>query len=506
MSSSLLARLATSAAVSVTRCASSLPPTLAVPATFMARACPPRAFPRTTAPIVLPPCIPARPYGHPALRATTPTPLAASPALFSTARAAVWRSERASLAAAASLWPPSAPRAAIRSLRPPTPATAHRTLAHQHGAQRNGSGRGAARVTAEAFDFADGPLSRARPRCDGDADADAGEGGKGGEARSDIIFVGTGTSEGIPRVSCLTNPDKICPVCEAATQPGNHNRRRNTSLLIRHRTQGGADGPVIRNILIDAGKFFYHSALQWFPYHNIRHIDAVLITHSHADAIGGLDDLRDWTNNVQDDIPVFASHRDLTVMEKTHYYLVDTSSLIPGTAVSALHFHAIDSSPFHVHGLQVTPLPVWHGANYLSFGYRFGDVCYISDVSAIPESTYPLLDNCKLLILVRASAGPPAHPPHSPRCRLCLRSLARPPCSDTPPLHSISLLLSLTPPPPLPHHLCSSLTPTTAPCVPPATMVKLSTAIIPLACTHPLHSRMPFAPTVLAPLISVFHR
>ncbi|CAI5520100.1 unnamed protein product [Closterium sp. Naga37s-1] len=399
MSSSLLSRLATSAATSVTRCASSLPRTLLVPASSMARPCPPLACQRTTAPTALPPCIPARSHAHPALRAMAPSTAAASPCRFSPARAGALRSERTSLAAAAPLSAPSASRAAIRSLLSPTPPTSHRTLAHQHGAPRNGSGRGAARVTAEAFDFADGPLSRARPRGDGDADEDCGEDGKGGEARSDIVFVGTGTSEGIPRVSCLTNPYKICPVCEAATQPGNRNRRRNTSLLIRHRTHGGADGPVTRNILIDAGKFFYHSALQWFPYHNIRHIDAVLITHSHADAIGGLDDLRDWTNNVQDDIPVFASQRDLTVMEKTHYYLMDTSSLVPGTAVSALHFHAIDTSPFHVHGLQVTPLPVWHGANYLSFGYRFGDVCYISDVSAIPESTYPLLDNCKLLIL-----------------------------------------------------------------------------------------------------------
>ncbi|CAI5505515.1 unnamed protein product [Closterium sp. Naga37s-1] len=267
MSSSLLSRLATSAATSVTRCASSLPRTLLVPASSMARPCPPLACQRTTAPTALPPCIPARSHAHPALRAMAPSTAAASPARFSPARAGALRSERTSLAAAAPLSAPSASRAAIRSLLSPTPPTSHRTLAHQHGAPRNGSGRGAARVTAEAFDFADGPLSRARPRGDGDGDEDCGEDGKGSEARSDIVFVGTGTSEGIPRVSCLTNPDKICPVCEAATQPGNRNRRRNTSLLIRHRTHGGADGPVTRNILIDAGKFFYHSALQWFPYH-----------------------------------------------------------------------------------------------------------------------------------------------------------------------------------------------------------------------------------------------
>ncbi|XP_039118926.1 putative hydrolase C777.06c, partial [Dioscorea cayenensis subsp. rotundata] len=47
----------------------------------------------------------------------------------------------------------------------------------------------------------------------------------------------------------------------------------------------------------------------------------------------------------------------------------------------------------------VTPLPVWHGKGYRSLGFRFGDICYISDVSDIPRETYPLLENCDLLIL-----------------------------------------------------------------------------------------------------------
>ncbi|MFS7974517.1 putative metallo-beta-lactamase, ribonuclease Z/Hydroxyacylglutathione hydrolase [Helianthus anomalus] len=98
----------------------------------------------------------------------------------------------------------------------------------------------------------------------------------------EIIFMGTGTSEGIPRVSCLTDPLKKCPVCAKAVEPGNKNRRLNTSILIRFPKPSGTC-----NILIDAGKFFYQSALRWFPTYGIRTIDAVVITHSHADAIGG---------------------------------------------------------------------------------------------------------------------------------------------------------------------------------------------------------------------------
>ncbi|KAM7255716.1 hypothetical protein ACFE04_008614 [Oxalis oulophora] len=212
--------------------------------------------------------------------------------------------------------------------------------------------------------------------------------------KSEIIFMGSGTSEGIPRVSCLTNPLKTCPVCAKAAEPGNKNRRLNTGILIRYPRPSG-----ICNILVDAGKFFYHSALQWFPAYGIRTIDAVVITHSHADAIGGLDDLRDWTNNVQQSVPIYTAERDFEVMKKTHYYLVDTSVVIPGAAVSSLQFNIINEEPFVVHDLEFTPLPVWHGTNYRSLGFRFGNICYISDVSDIPEETYPLLKNCEILIL-----------------------------------------------------------------------------------------------------------
>ncbi|GKV51478.1 hypothetical protein SLEP1_g58130 [Rubroshorea leprosula] len=217
--------------------------------------------------------------------------------------------------------------------------------------------------------------------------------GHAGE-QSEIIFVGTGTSEGIPRVSCLTDPLKKCPVCTNAVEPGNKNRRRNTSILISY------PRPLGRcNILIDAGKFFYHSALQWFPAFGIRTIDAVIITHSHADAIGGLDDLRDWTNNVQPYIPIYVAEHDFEVMKKTHYYLVDTRVITPGAAVSDLQFNVIREEPFIVHEIKFTPLPVWHGRDYCSLGFRFGDICYISDVSEIPEETYLLLEDCELLIM-----------------------------------------------------------------------------------------------------------
>lgn len=120
-----------------------------------------------------------------------------------------------------------------------------------------------------------------------------------------LLFVGTGTSEGIPLLSCLTSEDQVkCKVCLNAVEPQSKNFRRNTSLLVRVRTEKVNQVECkrkesrLRNILIDCGKFFWPSAMKLFPPNNIRFLDALLITHGHNDASYGIDDLRDWTMNV----------------------------------------------------------------------------------------------------------------------------------------------------------------------------------------------------------------
>ncbi len=211
---------------------------------------------------------------------------------------------------------------------------------------------------------------------------------------SEIIFLGTGTSEGVPRVSCLTREPVTCRVCRSATFPGSRNRRRNTSLLIRYAHPDGR----IRNVVIDVGKFFWHSALDWLVRYRVPTLDAVVLTHSHADAIGGLDDLRDWTNYSRAPLPVYVRQQDLDILARTHFYIVDTDRAAAG-GVARLDFNVIDATPFEVEGLRLTPLPVPHGENTTAFGYRFGDVVYISDASGIPDATAELMVGADLMVM-----------------------------------------------------------------------------------------------------------
>eukprot|EP00960_Hanusia_phi_P072913 767903-Hanusia_phi.AAC.1 len=109
----------------------------------------------------------------------------------------------------------------------------------------------------------------------------------------DVLFLGTGVSTGVPKIGCIVRPDPSMPkclVCHDAMQISSKNRRGNVSILLRFWHKDGRP----RHIMVDAGKTMRENCMRFLPDHGVRSLDCLLLTHSHADAIHGLDDIRDF--------------------------------------------------------------------------------------------------------------------------------------------------------------------------------------------------------------------
>ena len=190
-----------------------------------------------------------------------------------------------------------------------------------------------------------------------------------------FVFLGTGTSVGVPMIGC------DCPVCRS-DNPKNH-RYRSSALL---QTPNG-------NILIDTGPELRLQLVR----ERIHIVHAVLYTHYHVDHLFGLDDLRLVAKHLGGPVPLFCSEEVEKVIRQTFAYAF-TDEAAPVGFVPKLYFHRIETSPFDVLGELVTPIPLIHSV-FNVFGFRIGDMAYCTDVNEIPESSWPLLDGVKILII-----------------------------------------------------------------------------------------------------------
>ncbi|GAA0184776.1 hydrolase [Lithospermum erythrorhizon] len=218
------------------------------------------------------------------------------------------------------------------------------------------------------------------------------------EPQSALIFLGTGCSSCVPNVMCLIQPsDPPCHVCSQSLSippQQNPNYRGNTSLLIDY--WNGSDH---KYILIDIGKTFREQVLRWFTVHRIPQVDSIVLTHEHADATLGLDDVRvvqpfSPTNDI-DPTPIYLSQHSMDSIAMKFPYMVQ-KKLKAGQEVrrvAQLDFKIIETDcekPFVASGLQITPLPVMHGEDYVCLGFLFGEknrIAYISDVSRFLSTT-----------------------------------------------------------------------------------------------------------------------
>lgn len=227
-----------------------------------------------------------------------------------------------------------------------------------------------------------------------------------------VLFLGTGTSGQVPAIHCVTKPDfGGCAACKDATlNPTGKNRRGCTAVAIVGRQAGDTHDSTI---LIDCGKTFYSNAVVHFPRNGIRSIRAVLLTHAHADAILGLDDLRAWTMGgvIQQCVDIYLTQECMTVVEGMFPYLVDRSKSTGGGDVPTLRWHIIDKdAPFVLPSsegrkeVRVQPLPVLHGyvgktSPFWSLGFRIDSFSYISDCHEIPHSTIELMRGSQAVVM-----------------------------------------------------------------------------------------------------------
>ncbi len=188
-----------------------------------------------------------------------------------------------------------------------------------------------------------------------------------------VTILGSGTSTGVPVPACT------CPVCRSR-EP--RNQRTRCSILV------SAAG---RNILIDTSTDLRQQALR----EGITHIDAVLFTHTHADHVNGIDDLRPFNLASGAGIPIYACAEDLAVLRRTFAYIFDSGDE-PGyrPRLSAREI----SAGFSLFGLPILPLPLIHGPGR-SLGYRIGPFAYLTDCSFVPEATMELLAGIDILII-----------------------------------------------------------------------------------------------------------
>ncbi len=203
-----------------------------------------------------------------------------------------------------------------------------------------------------------------------------------------ITFLGTGTSYGIPMLSC------DCAVCQSEDP---RDKRFRTSLRVE------AAG---RSLLIDTPPDLRSQCLA----NGIQKIDAALITHAHADHIFGFDDLRPFTNRMAEPMPVWASAGTTKTLKHIFDYL--DRPPIPGTSLARINLQ-VATEPIEFHGIHLTPLPAEHGrADMIGWKIEHDGCSFaaIPDCKYLPPSTINLCRGADLMVIDSLRIRP--HPTH----------------------------------------------------------------------------------------------
>ncbi|HXM98718.1 MAG TPA: bifunctional riboflavin kinase/FAD synthetase [Candidatus Dormibacteraeota bacterium] len=199
-----------------------------------------------------------------------------------------------------------------------------------------------------------------------------------------LTVLGSGTSMGVPTLGCH------CPVCDSADP---FDKRLRPSILLSRNGQ---------NVVIDTTPDFRTQALRA----GLDRLDALLLTHGHADHIMGFDDVRPFNLRQRIALPVYSNEETFRVLRRAFSYVFDDAPRL--SAVPSVSLRVIDG-PFDLLGVTFVPIPLIHGEMEV-LGFRFGKAAYLTDFSRVPDTSRALLQDLDDLIVDALRDVP--HPMH----------------------------------------------------------------------------------------------
>ena len=192
-------------------------------------------------------------------------------------------------------------------------------------------------------------------------------------SKTQLTFLGTGTSQGVPMIGCG------CEVCKS-TDP--RDKRLRSSVLVKHEGL---------RILVDAGPDFRYQMLRA----GVSSLDAILLTHNHKDHTGGLDDIRAFNYLEKKATQIYCEKYVEESLRKEYSYAFEEIRY-PGAPEWDVHI--IDDKPFTVNGVEIIPIRGRH-FKLPVLGYRFGNIAYCTDMNHIADEEYEKLQNLDHFII-----------------------------------------------------------------------------------------------------------